>query len=153
MTIQTRRAKPDEAAVLTELSIRSKQSNGYDDAFMDACRQELTVTGEHLSSRAYWVAEAGTICGVVGLAVDEDGLSGEVCSLFVDPKWKRKGVGRLLWQTLVKHAKSKGLTSLRLDADPAAVPFYETLGLKIVGQVPSGSIEGRSLPHMMFELN
>ncbi len=58
MDIKIRRARRDEAGVLTELSLRSKRSNGYGDAFMAACREELTVTGARMSQGEYWVAEA-----------------------------------------------------------------------------------------------
>lgn len=37
-----RPAKPDEAAVISELAIRSKAHWGYGRKFIDACRSELT---------------------------------------------------------------------------------------------------------------
>jgi len=42
--------------------MRSKRSNGYDEPFMAACREELTVTGEHLVEGEYWVADCGVVC-------------------------------------------------------------------------------------------
>ena len=42
---------------------------------------------------------------------------------------------------------------LHLDADPFAVPFYTAMGFTVEGFVPSGSIEGRELPHMTYELD
>ncbi len=53
MDIKIRPARPEDVGVLTELSMRSKRSNGYDEAFMAACRKELTVTDEHLHTAAY----------------------------------------------------------------------------------------------------
>ena len=148
MEILIRRARPEETDVLTELSMRSKQSNGYDDAFMAACRDELTVTRERLTDGEYWVAEAGRICGCAALFADRDGTSGEVHAFFIDPDCKRMGIGRLLWHKLVERARAQGLKHLCLDADPSAVPFYEAIGFQTVGEVPSGSIAGRNLPHM-----
>ena len=46
--IRIRRALETEGEALSDLSMRSKQSNDYDDAFMDACRDELAVTPERL---------------------------------------------------------------------------------------------------------
>ncbi|MDJ0929640.1 GNAT family N-acetyltransferase [Breoghania sp.] len=137
---------------MTELVMRSKQSNGYDDDFMEACREELAIREDHFFAREYWVAEVEEICGIIGLEVDASGLSGEACVLFVDPAWKRKGVGLQLWQTLVKNAKDKGLNSIRLDADPAAAPFYQALDLRTIGSVLSNSIPGRKLLHMAYDL-
>ena len=153
MNIQIRQARLEEADLLTELSMRSKQSNGYDDAFMAACRDELTVTKESLLKGEYWVAVAETVCGVVGLSCDETGNSGEVSAFFIDPEWKRKGIGRLLWQKLVERAVQKGIKYLRLDAEPSAVPFYKALGLETVREVPSGSLAGRTLPQMTITLD
>ena len=39
-----RPARPEEAPALTELCLRSKAVWGYDAAFMQACRRELTMT-------------------------------------------------------------------------------------------------------------
>ncbi len=142
-----RRAHVYEAKALTSLAMRSKQSNGYDDTFMAACLEELTVTTKLLSENEYWVADAGQLCGCTCLS-ETDHNTGEVHAFFVDPDCKRQGIGKLLWQKLLERAKVKGLVSLHLDADPAAVPFYEAQGFKTIREVPSGSITGRYLPHM-----
>ena len=42
--LHLRPARPDEADLLTELCLRSKAVWGYDDAFMRACRAELTLS-------------------------------------------------------------------------------------------------------------
>lgn len=148
MKIEIRRARPEEAAALTDLSLRSKRSNGYDEAFMEACREELTVTASRLAAGEFWVAEADGLRGCVCLAADLEAGSGEVEAFFVDPDWQRRGVGRLLWLKVLERARSKGLARLHLDADPAAVPFYEAMGFRVMGEAPSGSIEGRMLPRM-----
>ena len=156
MKFKLRQARPEEASLLTELAMRSKQSNGYDDEFMAQCRDELTVTEKNLLAAEFWVAQAETngnsVCGCVGLSVDESGNSAEVFSFFVDPARKRMGIGRLLWQDLVTRAGNMGVKHLRLDADPSAVAFYQTLGFEIVSYTPSGSIAGRTLPHMTITL-
>ena len=54
--IGIRRARPVDAKALTVLCMRSKQSNGYDDAFMAACSDELTITPKRLLNEEYWVA-------------------------------------------------------------------------------------------------
>jgi GNAT superfamily N-acetyltransferase len=152
VTVLIRRARPEEAAALTDLSMRSKQSNGYDQAFMDACRGELTVTPARMEVSEYWVAEADVICGCACLSPGADGRSAEVGAFFIDPAWRRRGVGRKLWKQLVERAKSQGIAVLELDADPFAVPFYQAMGFLIVGETPSGSIPGRFLPRMALNL-
>lgn len=143
MQINVRRAKPDEAQLLTDLSLRSKASNGYDDAFMAACVEELTVTKADITRGEYWIAETDTICGCICLINHKAKKSGEVCTFFIEPDRKRQGIGKLLWQKISERAKSLKLKFIYLDADPAAVPFYESMGFKIISQVPSSSIPGR----------
>ncbi len=149
MSILIRRPNFDEIAIMSDVILRSKRANGYDDAFMAMCVKELSVTVDRLKRREYWVAdEAGVICGVTCLVVDPKNATGEIHSFFVDPNHQRKGIGRLLWDTILNHANQKNLTKLHLDSDPAAVKFYQALGFEIVGETPSGSIPGRVLPLM-----
>lgn len=147
MTIKIRRARIDEIAVLTELSMRAKRSNGYDDAFMEACRAELTVTASQMKEGEYWVAEADAVCGCACFKASGEGC-GEIHTFFIDPDRQRQGIGRLLWQKLLERAGAHGISKLYLDADPAAVPFYQSMGFVQTGEAPSGSIEGRMLPRM-----
>ena len=152
MSIEIRRARPDEAGILSALSMRAKRSNGHDDAFMEACRAELTVTTSRMEEGEYWVAEdAGSVCGCACLKPAESG-SGEVHAFFIDPDHQRQGIGRLLWHKLVERARARSMTILRLDSDPAAVPFYRSMGFVEIGEAPSGSIEGRMLPRMALRL-
>ena len=148
-----RPARGDEAELLTALSMRSKQSNGYDDAFMAACAEELLVTPDSLADWYYWVAETdGRLLGLFALAPDAGGASAEVAAFFVEPDLKGQGVGRALWRRLTAQAAAEGIERLRLDADPAAEPFYLAMGCRLAGRRPSGSIPGRTLPHMTFDL-
>ncbi|MEO0913379.1 MAG: GNAT family N-acetyltransferase [Pseudomonadota bacterium] len=145
--VTIRKALPGDVAAMTELALRSKQSNGYSDAFMEACREELRVTEAALSEAEYWVAVDAEICGMAAL-----GPEGEVHAFFIDPDRKRQGIGRLLWDALRLRAEALGHETLHLDADPEAVPFYEKLGFVVVGEAPSGSIPGRMLPRMERDL-
>ncbi|MGR3290401.1 MAG: GNAT family N-acetyltransferase [Paracoccaceae bacterium] len=152
MDVTIRPAREDDAEALTVLAMISKQSNGYDDAFMTACAEELRVTPALLAEHDHWVAESNIPCGFVSLHVDPEGNTGEVAALFIHPDWQRCGVGRRLWTALESTAREKGLTALHLDADPRAEAFYSGLGFITVRRVPSGSIPNRTLPHMRIEL-
>lgn len=154
MKIRLRRARPEDAAPLTALSIRSKRSNGYDDGFMDACRKEMTITPEQISNRNYefWVAEADSKCGCACLLTNPASHTGEVHCFYIEPDWHGQGVGRLLWSRLLDSARAKGLKDICLDADPNSVGFYEALGFVTFGDAPSGSIKGRRLPQMKISV-
>lgn len=136
---------------MTALCMRSKQSNGYDDAFMAHCADELCVTPEDIVQNTFLAAESGgRLMGCACLTVLANGSMGEIESFFVDPKAKRQGVGRQLWRAILQAAQTQGVTQLELSADPEAEPFYRTLGFTTVGRTPSGSIPGRSLPQMRY---
>ncbi len=152
--MKIRPAKPDETKVLTELVMVSKQANGYSDAFMALCRDDLRVTPERLRDGNFWVAEVPEgLCGCVCLSVDDDGAGGEVSSFFVHPDFQGKGVGKRLWHEIVALAKDHGLTVLHLESDPAAQSFYDKLGFTTIRETPSGSIAGRMLPYMELQLD
>lgn len=151
--IIVRPAEIDDIDAMTDVSIRSKQSNGYDDAFMDACRDELAITVAHLCQGEYWVAcEGMEIIGCASLCPDKDHRSGEVHSFFIDPDHQGRGIGRLIWDQLLRRAHAYAMTEVRLDSDPNAVPFYEAMGFRVVGDAPSGSIPGRRIPHMTLKV-
>ena len=153
MPIETRLAALSDCKVLTDLCFRSKQSNGYDDAFMNACRQELAVTANTLQENECWVVQRDQdLCGCGCLAIDSVNCSGEISLFFVDPARQRQGVGTALWKILLQRARQHNLKQLLLDADPAAVPFYTTLGFTITDRVPSGSIPGRFLQRMQLTI-
>ena len=99
------------------------------------------------------VAEAGG--AVIGLSrltgPDPDGV-GEADMLFVAPERIGTGVGHALFARLRADAVDRGCTALRIEADPNAVAFYEREGAVRVGEVPSASIEGRSLPLLRLDL-
>jgi GNAT superfamily N-acetyltransferase len=146
-----RAARPEEAEGLTALALRSKASWGYSDAFMDACRAELTLTPEKMAAWQVWVAEEGdVIAGMVVLRLE--GATAELEDLFVDPAFQKTGVGSALLDVLIAACRAAGATTVGLDADPNAESIYARLGFHTVGRSPSGSIPGRTLPRMELRL-
>ena len=141
-----RRAHSLDAPALTDVILRSKASNGYDAAFMAACADELSLTPQIIAKAPVWCADGPPLLGCVCL--DVTNTTGHIKSFFIAPEAQRKGVGRALWQVVMQHAQDHSLERLILDADPAAVPFYEAMGFETFREVPSGSIPGRMLPQM-----
>jgi N-acetylglutamate synthase-like GNAT family acetyltransferase len=144
-----RRARPNEAQLITDLALRSKASNGYSADFMAACVAELTMSADRIRDGEVWVAESGgEIAGYCEIKLEEG--TAEVLGLFVEPSQKSSGVGRLLWQQLRDCAEEAGAKRIGVGSDPAAQGFYQRMGCTIIGTEPSGSIPGRVLPR--FEL-
>jgi hypothetical protein len=51
---QVRKADPREARSITALAMRSKAYRGYPEEFMDACRDESTVTADVIDAARYY---------------------------------------------------------------------------------------------------
>ena len=148
--ITIRRARADEAGTLTQLALRAKASWGYDAAFMEACREELTLTPAKMAVWQVWVAEAGErIAGMIALNLER---GAEVEDFFVDPAFQGRGVGGALMATLLQATRAAGATVLEVDADPNAEAIYAKLGFQTFARSPSGSIPGRWLPRMRMQL-
>lgn len=143
-----RPARIDEADELTALCMVSKQSNGYDGDFMALCADELRVTPSRILGSMFCVAEREYLCGCACLHIEHGTTTGDVRAFFVHPDCQGQGVGGLLWKRILKCAQSRGLSRIHLDADPFAESFYTRLGFRTIGQSPSGSIAGRTIPHM-----
>lgn len=149
--LHLRPARPDEAELLTELCLRSKAVWGYDEAFMRACRAELTLSPTDFAGSSLQVAMDGDeIAGVVQVAVD--GENADLAKLFIAPSTIRAGVGRKLFDWAVNTARQRGARWLWIEADPDAAGFYRRMGAVDDGLAPSGSIPGRFLPRLKFGL-
>ncbi|WP_306323103.1 MULTISPECIES: GNAT family N-acetyltransferase [unclassified Streptomyces] len=151
-TVRLRPARPDEAERLSALALRSKAHWGYDEAFMAACVDELTLRPDEITRRRTTVAEDAD-GRLLGLATLEGAPPvGELGLMFVDPDAIGLGVGRLLFAHVRDTARAAGFRKVSWAADPNAVPFYEAMGARHTGVIPSGSIPGRTLPLMEVAL-
>jgi N-acetylglutamate synthase-like GNAT family acetyltransferase len=144
-----RDARPEEVASLSALAMRSKAHWGYDDHFMAACREELTVAPEDFGQ--VWVCEHdGEVAGFYTLLV-ENGVA-EVEHLFVAPEHIGHGHGRALWADLMDRAARRGADEVRVTSDPHAEAFYRRMGCAPVGVEASASIPGRDLPRLALKI-
>jgi GNAT superfamily N-acetyltransferase len=145
MTI--RPARPDEAAALSELALRSKAHWGYDAEFLDRCRAVLTLRSDEIEARRTVLAEEDE--KVQGFYTLDDG---ELGNLWIDPGHLRKGVGGRLWAHAVETARALGFKELSVVADPHAEGFYRAMGAVRIGEVPSEIEPGRRLPQLRAPL-
>ncbi|HMB74867.1 MAG TPA: GNAT family N-acetyltransferase [Kiloniellaceae bacterium] len=141
----------EELTAASELCMRSKAHWGYSAAFMAACEAELALNEDDLDRDAVAVAvDDRKLVGLAQVSCDETGCFLE--KLFVDPASMGQGVGRKLFQWSLGAALRFGATEMIVEADPDAVPFYKAMGCEAAGEVPSGSIPGRSLPRLIHRL-
>lgn len=149
--VDIRAPKPAECDAITALCLRSKAYWGYDTAFMEACRSELSVSAATLAAN-YCRAAYGHAQLIGFVEISSDGETAELEKLFVDPDAMGKGVGEALLEEAVEACKAMSISTLAIAADPGAVPFYERMGAEVIGETPSGSIAGRQLPLLEMAL-
>lgn len=134
--------------MLTALCVRSKAYWGYDVEFMRLSEATLTVSETEVASGRVLVAERERL--PVGMAKVEP--DGELGMMFVDPLAIGRGAGRALFEASAALARRLGARRMAILADPNAVPFYERMGARWVGQAPSDAIPGRILPLFEYDL-
>lgn len=150
-----RKAKPQEAKSLSELAMRSKAYWGYSGEFMEACRDELTVTSESIESNDLYYVVAEREAKLLGYyAVSKcNETECELEALFVEPVDIGTGVGKALMDHAKRTAVTLGGKVLIVQGDPNAEKFYRAAGGKLIGARESCSIPGRNLPLFEIELS
>lgn len=147
-------ALPDDAKILTDIAMRSKQFWGYDATFMDNCRDELTQTSQHILSADRWTNAAKNGEQILGFSVIQT-INKEKCeleALFVDPAHIGHGIGHLLMMASIATAAENMFSMMEIVSDPNATGFYQKYGAIHQGDVASQSIEGRRLPLLSITL-
>ncbi len=153
MDAAIRVVKESDCEALTALALRSKAYWGYSAEFMDACRGELTIDAEYLGLHEVFVLTLGPQpLGFYSLE-EQSASRVELGHLFVDPEQIGGGLGSELWDHCCARASDRGFRLLQIHSDPGAEPFYLSRGAQRVGSTPSGSIPGRTLPLMEFDLS
>jgi len=146
-----RRARPDEAAALSELALRSKAMWGYPPEFVEACRPALTVTPDEIRDAPFYVHEDGAgVSGFYGLGGHAPRATLEY--LFVDPRATRRGIGTKLLRHAIATACRAGFGELEVESDPNAEAFYRRNGATRVGEAESTVQPGRFLPLLVMDL-
>src|SRR5262245_23364091 len=117
--IRLRAARAEECESLSALCLRSKALWGYDPAFIEQCRAELTLRPAELGATRVCVAETdGLVLGVAQISVT--GEDADLLKLFVEPGHVRSGAGRLLFQWAAATARELGAARMVIEADPDA---------------------------------
>ena len=94
---------------------------------------------QRLAGWARFVAEVdGEVVGVVGAGAGEFNGSAALTSLWVDPRFRGRGVGTALIQAVEEWARGKDLDQVVLwvtEANSTVERLYERLGFKRTGRV------------------
>jgi predicted N-acetyltransferase YhbS len=151
--VKIREASPVEYRTLSALALRSKAHWSYSTHFLNACREELTVSEHRSANEPVFVAEDGQqLLGFYSLdRLDEKAW--ELGHLFVEPSAIGRGIGRALFDHALSSTRKLGGARLIVQGDPHAEGFYLKMGAQRLGSRPSQSIVGRQLPRFEVLIN
>jgi GNAT superfamily N-acetyltransferase len=147
--LRIRKARPEEAPLLSALAMESKAHWGYSAQVLEQWRAELTFTPADLLQHPTFVAEANG--KVLGFYMLHTTPSPTLEHLWIRPASLRRGVGT----QLINHAlgpRGERASAVRVIADPFAAGFYEHHGGVLTGSVaaPIAGMPDRILP--VYEL-
>ncbi len=109
---------------------------------------EATVRRESRCQRYLVAREADLVIGMVAVT----GYT--IAKLYVRPERTGQGVGHLLYEAAESLIRENGYSRVWLGAFPTAVPFYERMGLSLVGEVAAtGPLAGRKMMLMEKQLD
>ena len=120
-------------------AIHEIASNDYPQEIINAWGRKLSL--EELNQRKKRfearlkqgnVIVVAEINGIIAGFGEVAPIQAELAALYVNPDFKRQGVGTAILKDLEFRAKTRGLQSLQLSSSITAVPFYEKNGFKAV---------------------
>ncbi len=100
--------------------------------FLVKCRGSIDTVRRESATEIYLVAcVEAEITGMVSVK------NNEITKLYVDPRWHRKGIGRILFEKAEEMIEKNGYDQIVLGAiGSSPLPFYESMGMKISGRKP-----------------
>jgi GNAT superfamily N-acetyltransferase len=141
-----RRLQPHETNLHRDLRLRALQDapDSFGETFADVAARpdsyweqftrSVTDAGPHVMFLAY---EDNHVLGSIYGTVDrERTAAGRVGGTWIDPAWRRRGVGGALLQAVFGWARERGLIRLGLWApahNPAALALYGRAGFRETG--------------------
>jgi GNAT superfamily N-acetyltransferase len=129
---EIRRAKPEEAATLTEISHAAKRYWGYPENWIEHWKDDLTITPEFIADNEVYIAVDGDqVVGCCALVL-KDGKA-DLEHMWIRPEHMGTGVGRSLFSHAMERARNLNVVAVDILADPNAAGFYERMGAKFTG--------------------
>jgi len=145
-------ATPDEAGILTTITLASKRHWNYPEEWIQIWLPLLTITPEYILENETWVAFKGEMCAAY-YSLKKDDKSLWLDNLWVLPELMGLGIGKRLFQHALERSRLFGVATLKIEADPNAQNFYEKMGAQKISD-HHNEVKGqlRILPVMEIKL-
>lgn len=151
--ILIKRITPDTALVFRQVRLRALEDSPT--AFSSTYARESQLLDDEWARRAArWGGEGDdamflafdgeSACGIVGSYVEpENPQRAQVISMWVDPVYRRTGVGNELIDAVIAWNRPRGVREILLmvtSVNTGAISFYERLGFSktgVIGEYPN----------------
>jgi putative acetyltransferase len=136
-----------EIAIVRELFSEYAESLGFSLCFQNFDRELAGLPGDYIppNGRLLLAISASEPAGCVALHRLEPGI-GEIKRLYVRPRFRGTGLGKMLTNRVISEANSIGYKKVRLDTvEPkmkTAVAVYRALGFREIAPYRPNPIEG-----------
>ncbi len=138
---------PSQIGQARELFLEYAQSLGFSLCFQNFDRELAELPGDYAppSGRLLLAEFEGELAGCVAMHKFEASIC-EMKRLYLRPKFRGKGLGRVLAETIIAEATKLGYKSMRLDTvEPAmkdAVVMYRRLGFREIASYRANPMPG-----------
>ena len=136
----------EHLAVIRELFLEYAESLGFSLCFQDFDKELAALPGEYAPPNGCLILAVADSkpCGCVALHKLEESIC-EMKRLYIKPKYRGKGFGKLLVNAVIDEAKKIGYTKMRLDTVPQmkeAINLYRQIGFKEIEPYRENPIDG-----------
>jgi GNAT superfamily N-acetyltransferase len=141
-------AQPEQAEILTKITLAAKRHWGYPESWIQSWIPSLTITSAYILKHETWAAIIDKECvGYYSLKYEDKSLW--LDNLWVLPEFMGQGIGKYLFQHALERSRAQGVYNIKIESDPNAQTFYEKMGAHKIGehQTQAGR-QPRSLPIM-----
>ena len=140
--MQIRTANRSDVDQLNTIAMQAKAHWGYTADQLEGWRESLSTDPPSIEKWPTFIAEdQGNAIGFTQINPDLEVW--ELISLFVLPAHIGRGIGRALLNEAIAAAKRADKSTLLIDSDPNAEPFYLSCGAVRVG-IQRAPIQGNS---------
>ena len=129
-----RPVRPEEAEILSQIAITAKRHWNYPEQWMKLWIPQLTFGPAYFEANESWAADSADHAVLAFYTLqDRDGIAW-LENIWVLPTYMGQGVGKDLFTHALTRARERGFKTMRLEAEPNAIGFYEKMGMRKVGE-------------------
>ena len=122
-----------QADDLTKIALAAKRHWNYPEKWVQLWLPFLTISPEYILEYETWMAVTEG-SPIAFYSLKQIGENLWLDNLWVLPEYMRHEIGKGLFEHALERGRVRGVSVLRIEADPYAGGFYEKMGAHIIGE-------------------